>query len=177
MTATRAASLICVAIGIVACRRNAAPPVAELPPLPSPQLSVPVLTPLSAAQLMAARDTARETRVDIDTHGHDEDVRPLLDYVARQGGFTLVFSPGITKKVRVQLTDVPVSVALQTLLSLAGLTIESSTPEARVPGSTSVVFYELPMNVDSLSVEAIMKRFGVGRSIAELIVQSRTKKP
>ena len=73
------------------------------------------------------------------------------------------------------MNNVPVSLALQTLLSLGDLTLETTTPGAKLPGIPSVVFYELPVNVDSLSAEAIMKRYGVGRAIADLIVAGRQR--
>jgi len=39
------------------------------------------------------------------------------------------------------------------------------------------VFYEVPVNIDSLSVESIMKRFGVSRAVADVLVQARTPRP
>jgi len=36
---------------------------------------------------------------------------------------------------------------------------------------------QLPVDVDSLSVDAIMKRFGVCRDVAEMIVDARPRKP
>ena len=172
LTALSAAASIAVA-----CRHRA-PEIAAPPAIPEQQLApLPTISsaPTTAAALVP--DTAKEMHVDIDTHGGLVDVRYLLDYVARQGGFTLVYSPKIDKKIRVALNDVPVSVALETLLRLADLTIETATPDTKPPGSTSVVFYQVPVNIDSLSVEAIMKRFGVGRTMAELIVRARTTKP
>jgi hypothetical protein len=160
-----------------ACR-HAAPAIAPPPAIPAQQIEAPPTAASTITNPQAfVSDTAKEIHVDIDTHNAYADVRDLLDYVARQGNFTLVYSPRIDKKVRVRMYDVPVSVALQTLLSAADLTVETSTPNAKPPGSTSVVFYQLPVNVDSLSVDAIMKRFGVSRTMAELIVSARTIKP
>ena len=151
-------------------------PAAAPPQLMPPEARASQHVPLLAAPTSGS-DTASEVHIDVDTHGAEVDVRTLLDFIAKSGGFTLVYSPGIAKRVRVQLADVPVSVALETVLSLASLTLEAATPATRAPGATSVVFYQLPVNVDSLPVEAIMKRFGVGRSIAEMIVEARTNKP
>jgi hypothetical protein len=162
------------------CRQRMPGP-APMSTAAAPQLMPPGAGASQHAALLttpsAVGDTANEIHVDVDTHGADVDVRTLLDFIAKSGGFTLVYSPGIAKRVRVQLTNVPVSVALETVLSLAGLTLGAATPATQAPGATSVVFYQLPVNVDSLPVEAIMKRFGVGRTIAELIVESRTNKP
>jgi type II secretory pathway component HofQ len=122
-------------------------------------------------------DSAAEVHVDIDTHGAEIDVRQALAFLADKGKLSLIFSPDINKKVRLQLHDVPVSQALQAVLASAGLTLENMNG-ATTPGPTSsVVFYQLPVNVDSLSVEGVMKAFGVGRTAAELIVQQRTNKP
>ena len=142
------------------------------PALPSAQLAPPVVVPVSGAALP---DPSREPRVDIDTHSRDEDVRPLLEFVARAGGYRLVFPTNLDRRVRVSLTNVPVSVALTTLLQAADLTLESTTPGTQPPPTRPVVFYELPMNVDSLSAAAIVKRFGVNPAVAEMIVTSRGK--
>ena len=48
-------------------------------------------------------------------------------------------------------------------------------PAASLPFDTVTVFYKLPANVDSMSVEAIIKRFGVSREMADFIVASREK--
>jgi hypothetical protein len=174
----RWSSAIAVAgvMAMVGCHRGpvAAPP--SPPPIPEQQIEAPVMAPVTSASPVEA-DTAHELHVDIDTHNREEDVRLLLDFVANTGHFTLVYPPALNKKVRVRLDNVPVSVALQTLLSLADLELMTTTPGAKTPGIPSVVFYQLPVNVDSLSAEAIMKRFGVGPGIADLIVKSRTNKP
>ena len=124
-----------------------------------------------------SRPAGTEERITIDTHGAEIDVRQALSFIASHSGINLIYSPEINRKVRLQLIDVPVSDALQAVLAVAGLTLESTTPKARATGSSAVVFYELPVNVDSLSADAIMKRFGVGRAIAELLVQGRNAKP
>lgn len=148
------------------------------PPIPREQVtSPPVLSqsPNGALAPAVAGDTAVEERVTIDTHGRAQDVRLLLDFVAAQAGISLIYAPFIDRKVRARLLDVPVSVALKALLSSAGLTLENANGDTGLPSKPSVVFYQLPANVDSLSVDAIMKRFGVGRGVAEMIVQSRIK--
>jgi hypothetical protein len=146
--------------------------VSPPPALPNAQLAPPVVVPISNAA--SVPDPSREPRVDIDTHSRDEDVRPLLEFVARAGGYRLVYPTNLNRRVRVSLTNVPVSVALSTLLQAADLTLESATPGTQ-PSIRPVVFYELPMNVDSLSADAIVKRFGVSPAVAEMIVTSRGK--
>lgn len=173
------AVLFASSIAIVAACHRSPPPAAPLPVLPPQQLSAPTVTPVPLSQINpGVVDTAGEVHVDIDTHGAEVDVRTLLDFLAKEGKFTLVYSPGLNRKVRAQIIHAPISVALQALLSAAELTIETTTPGAKLPIIPAVVFYELPVNVDSMSADAIMKRFGVGRGVAEMIVQSRpTKTP
>lgn len=170
---------LATAIGLTvaaACHHSPPPTVAAaLPPLPRAQLSEPVPAPPAPSATILAADTAREKHLQIDTHGRDADVRPLLEFVAREGGFTLVYPENFERRVRVSMNDVPVSVALQTLLTLANLTLETTSPGAKRPTTPAVVFYELPVNVDSLSADALMKRFGVGPAIADLIVRSRNR--
>jgi hypothetical protein len=142
-----------------------------LPELLTAQLA----PPAPAASTIAAIDTAREPHVDIDTHSRDEDVRPLLEFVARAGGYRLIYPANLSRKVRVELNDVPASVALATLLELADLTLEPTTPTELRPLNRPVVFYELPVNVDSLSADAIVARFGVSRAVADMIVAARRR--
>ena len=172
-----AALVAAVAIVMLACHRSPAPPLIPAPLLPQPQISEPPAMRAMPQSALSGPDTAAELRVDIDTHGTDVDVRQVLAFLADKGKLKLVFSPGINKKVRLQLHDVPVSVALQATLAAADLTLESTNGATNLGPSSSVVFYELPVNVDSLSVDAIMKRFGVGREVAELIVQARPSRP
>lgn len=129
------------------------------------------------ASQVGVLDTAKEQHIDVDTHGAEVDVRSLLDFIARAGGFTLVYSSNLNRRIRITMDNVPVSVALETVLSLSGLTLESATPSMKVPGRQTIVFYQLPVNVDSLSADAIMRRFGVSQTVADMIVQARTGKP
>jgi hypothetical protein len=174
----RAAFVLAFALLGGCARQNPEPtmrvtPASPPPPdLPSSQLAAPVIVPVPRGSGATA---APEPRVDIDTHSRDEDVRPLLEFVGRAGGYRLVFPTTFDRRVRVSLTNVPVSVALATLLEAANLTLESSTPAALPAATRGVVFYELPVNVDSLSADAIVKRFGVSLAIAEMIVTSRAK--
>jgi len=171
------ALMLTAAAMLSACHRGPTMLATSLPVIPRQHATAPPPARDSIAGLAPAvhGDTAQEARVTIDTHGRAEDVRPLLDFVAARAGISLIYASNIDKKVRASLTDVPVATALKALLASAGLTLESPEGGSRVPATPSVVFYQLPVNVDSLSVDAIMKRFGVGRAVAELIVQARVK--
>jgi len=169
-----------VAVGLVALTAcHHAPPAVSPPPAlaAQQQLSLPPEFLSAVISPVSSPDTAAEQHVNIDTHGQEEDVRLVLAFLADQGKLNLVFSPEINRKIRLQLHDVPVSQALQAVLAASGLTLENLNGAKKTEPTSSVVFYQLPVNVDSLSVEAIMKRFGVGRTAAELIFNSRTNKP
>lgn len=142
------------------------------PPLPPERVSAPVLTSSVTTSSASAAPAPEEKRITLSTYGRDSDVKPLLQFIAQQGGFSLVLPTGLERRVNVDLRDVPVSEALETVLTAAGLSLAPTTGITN-PSDTSVVFYQLPVNVDSLSAEAIMKRFGVSREMAELIVKSR----
>jgi hypothetical protein len=160
-----------------ACRQASPPVIAPPPSLPAQQpMSVTTEVTTTTSSPVPA-DTAAEQRVTIDTHGGEMDVRQALAFIAEQGKLSLIVSPKIDKKVRLQLNDVPVSQALKTVLDAAGLTLENLNATPAPERTSSVVFYQLPVNIDSLSVDAIMKRFGVGRTAAELMVQQRTVRP
>jgi type II secretory pathway component HofQ len=100
------------------------------------------------------------------------DVRGLLVAIASAGDVNLVLSPDVQGRVSVAFKDVPVSEALRRVLTEAGLGVVA--PKGMVlPWDPTLVFYQLPVNVDRLSEEAIMARYGVGRAIAEVLVRER----
>jgi hypothetical protein len=172
---------LAIAVAAAGCHRATPPQMVSRPPaVPQQQIAAPQVLETRtgvARELMTQTDTAAEEHVQVETYGRDVDVRDILAFLGQRAGLRFVFSPEINKKIRVSMNDVPLSQAITTVLSLANLTLEGSNGPGRRPLTTSVVFYELPVNVDSLSVEAIMKRFGVGRTVAEMLVQARTSRP
>jgi hypothetical protein len=175
--ASRVRSFVAL-VAIAGCARRYAEPAARvdpLPELPNELLAAPVPASIAGDAALARPDTSREVHVDIDTHSRDEDVRPLLEFVARAGGYRLIYPANLERRVRLSLTNVPASVALATLLEAADLTLASATPGTSPAIARPVVFYELPVNVDSLSADAIVRRFGVSPAVADMIVTSRGK--
>lgn len=160
------------ALLVIGCQQpssSAAPTPRRAPENPS---DVPTITTVQlSAPSATARDTAAGPRV---TVNGEMDIRTALNTIADAGGFSIVMSPNLKKRVQVHLIDVPVAQALEDVLRAADLTIEGGTPPSEA-WNTSVVFYQLPVNIDSLSVDAIMRRFGVSRTMAEMIVQDRKK--
>lgn len=104
----------------------------------------------------------------------DAPVRLVLQRLAELGNLDLIVPASITRTISVQYVHVPVSVALKDVLSRSGLRLGTSTL-ASLPFDTVTVFYHLPANADSMSSDAIMRRFGVSRAVADLIVQSRRR--
>jgi hypothetical protein len=162
------------ALLLTACflrRQNEAP--LPTPALPVQQVEAP-MSPDSRAVSDVA-DLVQEPYIE-SLKAVDSDVRLVLQRIAEAGNLELIIPGNIRKTISVEYIHVPVSVALKDVLARSGLRLGIG-PAAPMPFDTVTVFYRLPANVDSLSVDGIMKRFGVSRSMAELIVKSRPPLP
>jgi hypothetical protein len=140
-------------------------PVQEVVSLPGGSAGAP-----AAVVPMAPVSEAAEPVVDLEMV--NAPVKLVLQRLAEIGGLQLIIPPNLDKTISVQYVRVPVSVALRDVLTRSGLRLGAG-PSANLPYDTVTVFYHLPAHVDSLSVEALMRRFGVSRAMAELIVKSR----
>ncbi len=161
--------------GLAGCVPRPAPvlvvvpePARPLPALPAMQIASTVASAPAATGALA-RD-ANEKRISLTAT--NADVRSLLVAIASQGNVNLVLSPDVEGRVSVVLHDVPVSEALRRVMAEAGLGVTAKTG-ITMPHDPATVFYQLPVNVDRLTVEGIMSHYGVGRAVAELIVDSR----
>lgn len=168
---TRLAQVSAAAIAIAGCwswrhQEPVAPPAGSgvIVAVSSP---ADVSTPTGASITPAQPD---EPFVDLEMA--DAPVRLVLQRLADISGLRLIISPNLNKTISVQYIHVPVSVALNDVLKRAGLRL-GAAPAPNLPFDTVTVFYQLPANVDSMSAEAIMRRFGVSKAMAELIVKSR----
>ncbi|HXD49212.1 MAG TPA: hypothetical protein VN600_10575 [Gemmatimonadaceae bacterium] len=146
-------------------------------PSPARTTTVPALSaePLAEPPVAATTraDTAHAAPEQMMTLTGDWDVRLALEEIAKTAGYSLIVSPAVpARKVRLSIVNAPASQALAAVLETAQLTLEP-TRGPKPPWNPSVVFYQVPVNVDSLSADAIMKRFGVSRDIANLIVTGR----
>jgi hypothetical protein len=162
-----------VLVGGIACHRggsNSAVRPASVPRLPDAQISA---TPVLSIPPETSIPLPDEARVTLITGDHDMDVKQALEYIAKRGGYGLAMSPNLKTRVRLNLVDVPVSEALQAVLAQANLTISPNNGKMEVAWNPSVVFYQLATNVDSLTVQAIMKRYGVSSDMAQVIVNAR----
>ena len=154
-----------------------APERAQQPP-PLPSIPVYEITARSDSAGVPVRSGSRDPlahitstrRVTLTTA--NQDVRTLLLWLAEQAGTSLVISPDVNARVTVSFRDVPVVEAMRALLAEAGLSVLVGPLEAPWP---PVVFYQLPVNINTASVEAIAARFGVSLEMAKFIVESRPK--
>jgi hypothetical protein len=98
------------------------------------------------------------------------DVRPLLIGIAREAGIDLVVTSDVNQRVSINLQNVPAPEAIAAIADAAGLTV--TVPRQReLP---AVVFYQLPVDMNSASAETIALRWGVSIELATFVVRSRT---
>jgi hypothetical protein len=147
---------------------------AALPPIPVYEIAAGadtghlVLSPVRTRDPLAGITSTKR----ISVTAQNQDVRTLLLWLAEQAGASLVISPDVNAHVTVSFRDVLVADALRAVMAEVGLSVlvgPMQTPWA------PVVFYQLPVNVDVASAEAIAKRFGVSLELARFLVESRPK--
>jgi hypothetical protein len=164
------AALLASACLAAACfhrgRPEALPPA---PTLPVQQVEAPTGGSPDSRGVADIADLVQEPYIEL-LNAVDSDVRLVLQKIAEIGNLELIIPGNINKRISVHYIHVPVSVALKDVLARSGLRLGTGT-SAPMPFDTVTVFYRLPANVDSLSVDGIMRRFGVSRQMAELIVK------
>jgi hypothetical protein len=141
-------------------------------PEPTSSSGLPALPTLPAESLVEERQApprVENLNQRISVRAIDADARALLIGIANQAGINMVVSSDVNRRVSLTLHDVPAMQAIQEIAIAASLTI--ATPESRA--LPAVVYYQLPVNVNSASAETIAKRFGVSEELARFIVESR----
>src|SRR5688500_7480064 len=117
--------------------------------------------PLLPAEAIVVERAAPPVVVDtgrrISVRAIDADARALLGGIAREAGINLLVSTDIARRVTLTLTDVPAMLAIREIALAANLTIESPQTAVR----PSIVYYQLPVNINEASAETIAVRFGV----------------
>jgi hypothetical protein len=171
----RAGSQIIAFAGLVllasACFHRA--PRRVPPPLQPPVQQVePPSAMTQTAPLLGATTFVEPAEPYIDLTAENGDVRLILQRIAEAGKIDLIIPSTIHKTISVRYVHVPASAALKDVLHRSGLRLGAGT-SGPLPFDTVTVFYRLPVNIDSLSVDAIMRRFGVSREMAELLATSR----
>jgi hypothetical protein len=176
--------LFIAASAMTGCFRRAEPPAAAMPtvvtrmepPVPAPGAGgFAVVQPSPTGSQSAPPSAGSATEgieplIDLEMSGAP--VRLVLQRLADLGGLRLIIPLDLDKTISVQYVRIPVSLALTDVLNRSGLRLGAG-PAPRLPFDTVTVFYPLPANVDSMSAEAIVRRFGISRATAELIVKSR----
>jgi hypothetical protein len=128
-----------------------------------------VLAPVRSRDPLAG---IRSTKL-ITVTAANQDVRTLLLWLAEQAGTSMVISPDVNARVTVSFRDVPVVDALRAVMAEVGLSVLVGPMQA--PWAP-VVFYQLPVNVNMASAEAIAARFGVSLELARFMVESRSNR-
>lgn len=151
---------------------NAPPP--QLPPIASatiitPDVDRPPPVPPARDPLAALGPTRLVT-----IHATNADARTLLVAVAREAGLDLVVDGNVRARVTVALSDVPAADAIRAIIESAGLAISGPSMSR---AATSIVFYQLPVNIDRASAATIAARFGVTGELANFMVESRPQPP
>src|SRR6185503_15450394 len=121
-----------------------------------------------------SRDPIRDLRATklVSLTANNAEVRALLLWLAQQAGVNLVIAPDVTARVSVSFTDVPAGDAIRAIIAEAGLSV--LTPGLMSPWPP-VVFYERPVNINDVSAESIVARFGVSMEMARWLVESRPR--
>jgi type II secretory pathway component GspD/PulD (secretin) len=101
----------------------------------------------------------------------DADVRSLLVALAQIAGVNLIVSPEVRGRLSLALEQVPAEDALSALMEAAGL---SAPGVLRSPWGATV-FFQPPVLLDTLSAEAIARRFGVSARLARWVVELRSR--
>ena len=99
-------------------------------------------------------------------------VPALLVALGESLGISLVVDPEVDGRITVNFQEVPARDALRVVLAQAGLFIAAGPPEVQW---APVVFYAIPTDIETASVETIQERFNVSRAMAEFLVRSRIR--
>jgi Outer membrane protein beta-barrel domain len=155
---------------VMAAATQTAPPSTPLPDISAVQVATaePQAAPLSRDVLDAVGSTRR-----VSVNAQDADVRSLILLIARQGGVNVVVDPEVSGRVSISLTDVPVADALRAVIESAHLSVASATSGRAQP---AVVFYQLPVNVNTAPASVIAARYGVSDELARWVAENQTKK-
>ena len=140
------------------------PALPPSPPLPPPTLIVTTVADETSESVTPVRSVTLTAA--------NADVRALLPALAEAAHLSLVMGPQVEGRVTVNLVDVPADEALRLVLAEAGLMIEQ--PPFRSPWAP-VVFYALPINVDTAEPELMRERYRISTEMAEWLVDARVK--
>ena len=145
------------------------PPIAvyEITPAPdSTRLTVSRIVDPSPRDPLARLGATRRVTLT----ASNADARTLLLWLAQEAGVSLVVAPEVTNRVSVHFENVQAHDAMRAIMAEAGLSVLTAP---RQPNWPPVVFHQVPVNMNEVSAERIMERFGVSAEMAQWIVESR----
>lgn len=165
------------AVGIAACGpppkalvvRTVNVPVISPTPLAASLPVDQVIIPTRPASPITQTGPAGSRRVTMTAA--NADVRDLLPSLASAAGVSLIMTSDVRGRISLNLRDIPAIDALRAVIEEAGLTI--GTSEIPLPYGP-VVFYQLPVNINTASAATIRARYAVSDSLASWIVRGRT---
>jgi hypothetical protein len=145
------------------------------PPMSEPLAALP-LSPARPPSLIVttvpeAPEDAAPTR-SVTLTAANVDVRALLPALAEAAEVSLVMGPQVQGRVTVNFVDVPADEAIRLVLAEAGLMIEQ--PPVRSPWAP-VVFYALPINVDTAEPDLMRARYHITAEMAQWLVDTRIR--
>jgi hypothetical protein len=141
------------------------PPAVILGQLPVDQVIIPT-RPATPLVVPSATNTNRITLT-----ATNANVREVLPALAAAAGISLVMTPEVTGRISLYLRDVSPLDAMRAVIDQAGLTVgENVIPVPYGP----VVFFQLPVNVNTASAPVLKARFGISDSTANWLVRARS---
>jgi len=145
---------------------------------PLPEIPVYEITPTDSARVAFTPSRSRDPIAELGANkrvsltSNNADARTLLLWLAQEAGVSLVIAPDVTARVSVSFTDVPAGEAIRAIIAEAGLSVLAPGIQSPWP---PVVFFERPVNVNEVSPESIVARFGISLEMAKWIVESRPR--
>lgn len=179
-TLRMAAAAIAPLAGAIACGPppravivHSAPPAQAPAPAPAVvlgQLSVDqVIIPTKPVSPLVVPSGSSGSRITLTAT--NANVREVLPALAAAAGISLVMGPDVKGRISLYLRDVPPLEALRAVIDQAGLIVGENVI---APPYGPVVFFQLPVNVNTASAAVLKARFGVSDSTANWLVRARS---
>jgi hypothetical protein len=174
----RAGLVVAFLLAVAGCRTGRVEPevAPPLPPIPVYEISSRVDTVGATISRVESRDPLAQVTSTrrVTLSANNAEARTLLLWLAQQAEASIVISPDVQARVSVSFRDVPVVDAMRAIIAEAGLSVLLGPMKAPWP---PVVFYQLPVNINTADAETIAARFGVSLELAKFIVESRVVRP
>lgn len=145
-------------------------PSTKAPPPPLP--SLPISQTNSAPSLTVMNDLQSGQR-SVTLSAVNTNAGDLLGLLAEAANASIIIAPEIaSRKVSVYLQNVPAATALAKVVEIVTGSTAGTVPAV---AALKPVFYDLPVNINTASAEAILLRFRTSAALADWIVAARLK--